>query len=297
MKYTITGSTGHISKPLAQKLVSAGHEVSIITTKKDRVAEIEALGATAVIGSVEDVGFLTAAFKGADGVYTMVPPNFSPANWKNYIGKIGHNFAAAIRNAGVRHVVNLSSVGAHLSEGCGPVSGLFEAEKALNGLDGVNVVHLRPGFFYYNFFANVGMIQHMGIIGGNYGTDTKLYMADTNDIASEAARALSDLAFTGKSHQYIMSDAKTTGEIATILGKGIGKPDLQWVDFTDDQNIAGMIQAGLPEEIAKNYTEMGAAMRTGKMVEDFVKSPVFVGRTKLESFASEFAGAFKAQHV
>ncbi|HRX12292.1 MAG TPA: NAD(P)H-binding protein, partial [Draconibacterium sp.] len=174
MKYVLTGSLGNISKPVAEKLVSAGHKVTVISRDEDKIAQIEAIGATAAIGSVEDEEFLTRTFTGSDAVYTMVPPHFGATNWKEYIAGIGENYATAIKNSGVKNVVNLSSIGAHMPEGCGPVSGLYFVEKALNGLDGVNVRHLRPGFFYPNFMNQIGMIKNMGIAGGNYGEGTTL---------------------------------------------------------------------------------------------------------------------------
>jgi uncharacterized protein YbjT (DUF2867 family) len=293
MKFVVTGSLGNISKPLAEKLVAAGHSVTVISSKADKVGQIEALGAKAAIGSVEDIGFLTSTFTGADAVYTMVPPNFGAANWKKYIAGIGENYAEAIHAAGVKYVVNLSSIGAHMPEGCGPVSGLFFVEKALNALEMVNVKHLRPGFFYPNFLANVGMVKHMGIIGGNYGENAKLVLVHTNDIADVAAEVLQNLSFKGKSVRYITSDEKTTNEVAAILGKAIGKPDLPWVNFKDEDTIGGMLQAGVPEEIAKNYAEMGGAIRNGEMVSDYLKNkPTVFGKTKFEAFAPVFAAVY-----
>src|SRR5689334_1306092 len=66
MKITITGSLGNISKPLAKQLIGAGHQLTIISSDAGKVQAIEALGATAVIGLVTDVDFLTRAFTGAD---------------------------------------------------------------------------------------------------------------------------------------------------------------------------------------------------------------------------------------
>lgn len=293
MKYVITGSLGNISKPLAEKLVAAGHTVTIISSKAEKVAKIEALGAKAAIGSIEDIGFLTQIFKGADAIYTMVPPNFGSGSWKEYIAGIGNNYAVAIKASGVKNIVNLSSMGAHMQEGCGPVSGLFFVEKALNGLEGVNVKHLRPGFFYPNFMANIQMIKHMGVIGGNYGEGTKLVISHTGDIAEAAAEELLNLSFKGKSVRYVISDEKTTNEVAAILGAAIGKPDLPWVNFKDEDTLGGMLQAGLPEDTAKNYTEMGAAMRSGEMAADYNKNrPAVFGKTKLKDFAPAFASAY-----
>ena len=293
MKYVVTGSLGNISKPLAEKLIAAGHSVTVVSSKSEKTAQIEAIGAKAAIGSVDDVAFLTKTFVGADAVYTMVPPNFGASDWKKYIAGVGENYAEAIHGAGVRNVVNLSSMGAHMPEGCGPVSGLFFVEKALNALDGVNVKHLRPGFFYTNFLANAGMVKHMGIIGGNYGENAKLVLVHPTDIAEVAAEEILSLKFKGKSIRYIVSDEKTTGEVAAILGNAIGKPELPWVNFKDEETLGGMLQAGVPEEIAKNYAEMGAAMRSGEMDSDYLKNkPTVFGKTKLEAFTPVFAAAY-----
>ena len=213
MKITLTGSTGNISKPLAETLIKAGHTVTIITSNADRTDEIKALGATPAIGSVEDVNFLIEAFKGADAVYAMVPPNFGATAWKNWIAGIGQNYADAITANGITKVVHLSSIGAHLENGTGPVTGIHRVEEIYNKLDGVAVKHLRPGFFYTNFYANVDMIKHAGIIGSNWGADTSLIMVHPIDIAAAAAEELqSD--FTGKSVRYVASDEKTSGEVA-----------------------------------------------------------------------------------
>lgn len=293
MKFVVTGSLGNISKPLAEELVASGHSVTVVSSKADKTEQIEALGAKAAIGSVDDVAFLTKTFTGADAVYTMVPPNFGAGDWKKYIASIGENYAEAIHAAGVKNVVNLSSMGAHMPEGCGPVSGLYFVEKALNALEGVNVKHLRPGFFYTNFLANVGMVKHMGIIGGNYGENASLVLVHPTDIAEVAAEELQGLSFKGKSVRYIASDEKTTHEVAAILGKAIGKPELPWINFKDEDTIGGMMQAGLPEDIAKNYAEMGAAMRSGEMDSDYLKNkPTAFGNTKFEAFAPVFAAVY-----
>ncbi|HTJ49661.1 MAG TPA: NAD(P)H-binding protein, partial [Cyclobacteriaceae bacterium] len=71
MKIIVTGSLGHISKPLTKELVQKGHKVTVVSSKAERKNDIEALGATAAIGTMEDVNFLSATFEGADVVYIM----------------------------------------------------------------------------------------------------------------------------------------------------------------------------------------------------------------------------------
>jgi len=293
MKYVVTGSLGNVSKPLAEKLLAAGHDVTIVSSKSEKAAQFEAMGAEAAIGSVEDIGFLTEAFSDADAVYTMVPPNFGAGNWKQYIAGIGQNYATAIKSSGVKNVVNLSSMGAHMPEGCGPVSGLYFVEKALDALEGVNVKHLRPGFFYTNFLGQIGMIKNMGIMGGNYGENATLVIVHPEDIADVAAEEMQNLSFKGKSIHYIASDEKTTHEVAAILGNAIGKPEIPWVNFKDEDTLGGMLQAGIPEEIAKNYTEMGVAMRNGEMDSDYQKNkPAEFGKSNLEVWSRVFAAVY-----
>lgn len=294
MKYVITGGAGNISKPLALQLLKAGHEVTVIGRNTVNLAELTNAGANTAIGSVEDVAFLTAIFTGADAVYTMVPPVLSASDWKAHIGRVGQIYADAIKASGVKYVVNLSSTGAHLVDGVGPVSGLYRAEQALNRLTDVHIKHLRPPYFYNNLLANIGMIKGMGIIGANFSaSDNRFPIVAPVDIADVAAEELQDLSFRGHTVRYLASDEVSTDQIATVLGAAIGKPDLKWVVFTDEQALAGMIQAGLPEEIAKNYAEMNHSIHTGAMTEDYFKNrPASFGKVKLEDFAKTFAAIY-----
>jgi uncharacterized protein YbjT (DUF2867 family) len=292
MKLTITGSLGNISKPLAEKLIAAGHEVTIITSNADKVSAIEALGARAAVGSVEDLAFLTNAFTGKDAIYTMVPPNFGASNIREFIAGVGKKYAEAIKASGVKKVVNLSSIGADLDGGTGPISGLHDVEQTYSQLDGVAIKHLRPAFFYVNFYANVDMIKHAGILGSNYGAETPLVLVHPQDIADAAAEELQQ-DFTGHSVRYIASDESTAADVAKTLGAAIGKPELPWVEFTDEEALQGMIQAGLPEVMAQSYVEMGDATRSRKLYEHYFNNkPASFGKIKLEDFAQEFKQAF-----
>jgi len=297
MKLVITGGAGHISKPLTEILLAKGHQVTVIGRNAVNIKTLVDKGAKAAIGSVEDVNFLIKAFAGADAVYTMVPPNMSATDWKSWIEQIGKNYAEAIKANGIKHVVNLSSIGAHLTEGVGPVTGIHRAENALNELNDVHIKNLRPAFFYTNLLSNIGMIKNIGIMGANFGgASLKVPIVHPSDIAEVAAEELLNLNFTGHSVRYIASDERTTDEIALAFGKAIGKSELTWVVFSDEDALKGMIQAGLPEEIAKNYQEMNHSLQSGKMTEDYWKNhPATLQKTKLEDFAKIFAAAYNSE--
>ncbi len=288
MKIIVTGSLGNISKPLAKQLIANGHDVTIVSSNANKINDIEALGAKAAIGSLADVNFLAQTFAGADAVYTMVPPNFAATNYRNYVGDSGKVYAEAIKKAGIKRIVNLSSIGADIDGGTGPISGVHDAEIELNKLEGVAIKHIRAGFFYTNFYNNIPMINQ-GFLGSNYGTQTRLVMTHPRDIADIIAEELQN-SFTGKSVRYAVSDERTLGEAVKVLGAAVGKPDLKWIEFTDEQAYDGMIQAGLPPEIARNFTEMGTAVRSGILWKDFDASgSAILGKIKLEEFAKELA--------
>jgi len=291
MKIIITGSLGNIGKPLTTKLVAEGHHVTVISSNADRKQAIENLGAKAAIGSVSDAAFLADTFAGADALFAMTPPNLGGSNVVENTVNAGKSFAEAIEIAGVKRVVMLSSIGAHLEDGTGPIKGLYHIEKLYDKLD-TAVTFLRAGFFFTNLYNDVPMIKGAGIIGANYATDTKIPFVHPEDIATAVAEELQKET-TGKNIRYIISDVRTPQDVAKALGTAIDKTDLPWIEFTDEQSLQGMTQAGLPEEIAGLYTEMGSGLRSGKIAEDFLTTNASVdGKIKLEDFAKEFAAKF-----
>ncbi len=292
MKIIVTGSLGHIGKPLAEELVQKGHMVTVISSKPEKQKDIAALGAVAAIGSLEDADFLASAFTGADAVYAMVPPNYTVPDIRTYYQKLGSNYAGAVQRSGVKRLVHLSSYGAHLDKGTGFTLGAHDAEGILDELSDVAVTHLRPSYFYYNFYNFVDMIKAAGFIGANYGGDDKIVMVAPSDIAAAAVEELETPA-TGRKVRYVASDEHTADEIAHILGEAIGKPDLKWVTFTDKQTQSAMEEKGMPPHIAANFVELGASIHSGALREDYdLHQPTVMGKVKLQDFAKEFAAAF-----
>jgi uncharacterized protein YbjT (DUF2867 family) len=294
MNYVITGSIGHISKPLTQQLVAAGHTVTVITSNAERVAKIEELGAKALVGSVDDAGFLESAFTGADAVYLMIPPKPNvEGDWYTYQTKVADNYINALVKNNIKNAVVLSSIGAHLRRGAGPIDGVGYLESKLDELTDVNAVYLRPSYFFYNLLAQIGMIKHMGIMGGNFSGN--LVLVDPSDIANVAAEKIQNIG-TGKEVVYISGDERPVSEIASVIGNAIGKPDLAWVEFTDEQQYGGMKQAGLPDTVAEGYTTMGKSLREGKMQGHYHEvNPAKNGKLKLEDFVHTFVAVYNAQ--
>ena len=291
MKIIVTGSLGNVSQPLATELLQAGHAVTVISSQPAKRPVIEALGASAAIGSVQDADFLAATFSGADAVYVMVPPNFAAPDLRAYYQGLGHSYAQAIARAGVGRVVHLSSWGAHLAQGTGIILGSHDVEGILNELPGVALTHLRPTSFYTNLFGFMGMIKAAGFMGANYGGDDRVAMVHPRDIAAAAAEELTRP--TGPPVRYVASDERTATETARVLGAAIGQPALTWVTFTDEQMRENLAKNGVPPPIAAGIVELYASIHSGKLGEDYEQhKPLAMGRVKLEEFAQEFAAAF-----
>ena len=296
MKIIITGSLGNISKPLAIDLLQKGHAVTVISSNKEKQKAIEDLGAIAAIGSLEDVTFLTDTFTGSDAVYVMVPPNnYFDQNLDlfEYYLRLGKNYVKAIEQSGVKRVVNLSTIGAHLSEGSGILTGAHHLANILDKLpEEIAITHMRPTSFYYNLLEYVEMIKAHGFIAANYGADHTIPWVSPIDIADAIANEITS-PFSGRKIRYVVSEELTGDETARILGEAIGIPDLKWKLISDEETLAGLTAIGMNPKIAAGLVEMYAALYSGLLGEDFQNNkPLVMGKVKLKDYAKEFAAIF-----
>lgn len=299
MKYVITGSLGHVGRPLTQQLVERGHRVTVVTTKADRRAEIEALGAQAAVGTLEDAEFLTSTFRGTDAVFLLVAPGgaFSDPHLDvdAKFRLIGDACVSALEAAGVKNLVYLSSIGADLPSGTGLLRLHHAMEHRLGSLDSLAITFLRPSGFYTNLFAFVGMIKARGVIAADYGEDDMGEWVSPVDIATAAVEELEALASVPvgtRKVRYVGSEELTCSQIATILGQAIGKPDLKWIIVPAATVREGMVAAGMNPSIADDMVEMNATRRNGKLAEDYYRHRPVLGKVKLVDFAKEFAAAY-----
>lgn len=293
MKITLTGSLGHITKPLTQELTRRQHSVTVITRDAAKQKEIQQLGASASIGSLEDVQFLTDAFSGADAVYCMVPPNnyFDHSlHLRDYYGRLGGNYAQAIRRSGVKRVINLSTIGAHLSSGSGILLGAHDVQRILDDLPSdIAITHMRPTSFFYNLYGYVQMIKKQGVIAANYGSDRIIPWVSPLDIASAVAEEITTLS-NGRKVRYVASEEASGDETARILGIAIGNPNLKWILVSEEKARTHLESIGMNKQIVAGMVEMYGALHSGLLAEDYYRNrPAEMGKVKLRDFAREFA--------
>ena len=298
MKIVVTGSLGHISKPLTEELIQKGHSVTVVSHNPERQKDIEALGAAAAIGTFEDVNFLTKTFKDADAVYCMVSAGNSyfdkDFDLMEHTIRIGNSYKQAIQQSGIKRVVFLSSIGAHMDNGNGLLTFYYHVEKILNELPSeVAIMFMRPVGFYYNLLGFINTIKTQGVIATNYGGDSKKPWVSPIDIAADVAKVLTTPS-DGRKVRYVASEEISSNEIASILGAAIGKPDLKWIIIPDEQLLKGMIGAGMNPKIAAGLVEMNAAGQSGVLYEDYYRNKPALGKVKLADFAREFASVFQS---
>lgn len=293
MKIILTGSLGNVSKPLTIDLIQKGHQVTVISTNADKQKDIEALGASAAIGSLNDLAFLTDTFNNADAVYCMIPPNFKAPHQLDYYKNIGNNYLEAIKTTNVQRVVHLSSWGAHLEKGTGPILGSHHVEKLLNTVPNIAITHIRPGSYYYNLLNFLHMIKSSGIMGSNYGGNDKIVWADAHDIAEAVAEELTKDSTSGITTRYVASDERTANETAEIIGKAIGKPDLKWLTFTNEQSLEGMLKSGMSKSLAQDLVDLGESIHNGSIGTHYESNkPATFGKVKVEDYAKIVAAAY-----
>jgi uncharacterized protein YbjT (DUF2867 family) len=291
--YVILGASGNTGSIIANSLLSAGKKVRVVGRDLGRLQRFVDKGAEAFTADLSDAATLTKAFTGARAAYLMLPP----AKSREEQERDSDGIAKAVKESGLRYAVHLSSYGAQVAKGAGPVSGLHSSEQKLNTIDGLNVLHLRAAYFMENNLAAIGMIHGMGIFGNALLPDLKIPMAATRDVGDYAAQRLLHLDFSGKQTRELLGERDLSMMEATaVIARGIGNPNLRYEQFPYDQVQQALTQLGVPPKGAAMYIEMYKAINAGVLVPLEPRSPENSAPTSFEQFVQEvFAPAYHSK--
>ncbi|BEP39245.1 NmrA family NAD(P)-binding protein (plasmid) [Variovorax sp. V59] len=289
--YVLLGSNGNITSKVAALLLGQGTPVRVVGRNAGSLASVKAAGADIAAGDIGDAGFLAQAFAGATAAYTMIPTDYAAHDMAAEQDRLGHAITRAIAAAGLTRVVNLSSVGAHLGSGTGPIAGLHRQERRLDELAGVDVLHLRPGYFFENHLIAIEMIRTIGVYADMTAPDAPLPMVATGDIARVVARELRTPSGKGKRVLHLRAPSLYTMKEATgLLGAAIGKPDLAYVQSEPEEGRAALMQQGFSADAAAQLAEMSTAFSTGRLDGEYDKGPTEITPTTLADFAATVFG-------
>lgn len=296
--YTILGATGNTGSKIADILIRRGEDVRLVArtadrmlpslVKKARADETFVGEAHSYVGDMMDTEFLVKALEESDAVFTLIPPNLKAENFMSYAEKIGKSIARAIEIAKVRYVVNLSSIGAELSQNTGPILALHDQEDRLNRIKALNVVHLRAAYFMENLLMNIEMIRSKSISGTALRGDLKFPIIATRDVAEVAAERLVKRDFTETSVRYLLGQRDLSLVEATeIIGRKIGKPELKYFLFPYDEAEKGLIAAGISSDMSRLYIEMSRAFNEGRVIGPAKRTAENTTPTSFEKFCDE----------
>lgn len=293
--YAITGATGNTGSLIARDLLSNGKKVRAIARNADKLNVFTSRGAEIMAGDIFNSNFVKVAFKGMQAVYCIIPPNPLSADFRRDQLELAQNYADSIVENGVEYVVILSSVGAHLRKGAGIIDGLADMEQILSNLPGVNVISLRAGYFMENVMSQTDIIKNMGILGSPLRGDLAFPIVATKDIAEVATRHLMNLDFNGFSIEYVLGPRNYTyNEIASIIGKAIGKPDLKYVQFSYEDTENAMRKMGsFSDNVLRLFTGMVESFNNGSALSDYKRTEQNSTPTTFEEFAQNFASVYE----
>jgi uncharacterized protein YbjT (DUF2867 family) len=288
MMYVIIGATGNTGVPIVETLLSGGKRVRAVGRHLDRLRPLADKGADVFVADVEDRAALTQAFDGARGVYLMTPPNPTSKDYRSDQGRMIAAMTHALTAAKVPYAVTLSSMGADKPNGTGPVVGLYHLEQSLNRIQGLNVLHLRAGYFMENLLAQVHVIAAMTSTAGLFHPDLRIPMIATRDVAAAAADALLRLDFEGTNTRELLGQRDISmNEATAIIGRAIGRPDLAYSPVPEEEFKEALTHLGVSPDMADLISEMCAAMNSGHMRALEPRSPANTTTTSFETFLAE----------
>ncbi|WP_242345492.1 NAD(P)H-binding protein [Anaeromyxobacter terrae] len=290
--YVVFGATGHVGGPVARRLAEARRPLRVVA--RSAAALAAHAGAEPVVGSVDDPELVRRALDGAGAAFVQLPPYFGPGvrAWQDRVAGV---LADGLEAARVPYAVALSSLGAQLAGGTGPVAGLHTLEERLGRVPGLSVLAVRPGYFFENHLSAIGVMRSAGFYGGALAPDLRIAQIAAADVGEAAAARLLALDWRGREVQELHGERDLTPvEVARALGAAIGKPDLAYAQLSYADAQAGMVQAGLSAEIAALFVELARALDERRIAPLEPRSAATTTPTSIEAWARDvFAPAFR----
>jgi len=261
--YVVFGANGHTGSVVADKLIEHGNRVRAVARDPKKLEALRAKGAEVVAADVLDVASVANALRGAEGAYLLIPPDNASTDLVARGRRIIDNYVAGLSQQAIPHAAVLSSVGAQMASGTGPIVITHYAEMTLPKAAGTKFTFVRAAYFMENILNFAQAIKNDGMIpvfGGGEGHP--FAMIATRDIGEVAADALLS---PSQVHQWIeLSGPKeysfndAAAEASAILGRPVKATPLPI-----DAMAPTMMQFGVSANVAGLYREMTEAFGTG----------------------------------
>lgn len=283
MTIAITTPTGNIGRKLVARLLDEGAEDLVLLARNpDKLTEEQRRGVRVVPCDLSDMAQVVKATEGVDSLFWVNPPNMRAEDYEAYYVRLARNAAEAITANDIKNVVLISSVGAHLGQGLGPVSALRQVEEIFSQAAD-NLTILRPTFFMENFLLSAATIAEHNHVFLPVKAETRLSMVATEDIARMAAKVLTKPAEGIRIEPLHGPKDYSFGEAAEIIGGALGK-DVKLVTITTDQAIEALKTMGATRHVAESMVELYRAIDSGQFKDDHPRTEQTTTPTTLEDF-------------
>ncbi len=261
--YAVAGATGRVGSATAGRLLAAGAQVRVLLRREADAAGWEAQGAEARIAVLSDRAALGSALEGAQGFFVLLPFDLTVDDLDAHADALIASIAGVVAERRVPHVVVLSSGGADLTEGTGPITGLHRLEQALCAT-GSTLTALRPGHFQEKVADVIGVAQDSGVYPVFAASaDVPHPMVATQDIGAVAAQAL--LTPPPRSEAVdIVGPSYSERDVATVLGTVLGR-ELHVATIPEDAWARTLTEAGFRPHIATSLVELYRADEQGML--------------------------------
>lgn len=284
---TVLGASGNTGGRVVRRLREAGETVRAVGRDTARLADAAAHGAEPHAADITDRAALTAALRGADAAYVLMPLDVTRAGYRAQQEQVGTAIAAALADAGVPRVVALSSLGAERERGTGFLETLHEQEQRLAALD-ARVLFLRPGLFFESFLPSLDAMLATGVHHDTIDPEIALPMVATADVGDAAAAALRDPDAAGV-HELLGPEDLTVPDAVARLGAALGRPGLRYERLPEEVMRAVLVEVGLPADLADENLAMNAAFNAGTVRSLAGRGPATSTPTTLEDWARTLA--------
>lgn len=188
--HAITGITGQIGGALAEALLAVGAEVRAVARDPAKAQHWVDRGCALAIADMTDVGALTRAFDGAEGVFLLISPIFDPSPDLAEVRAVIAAVRAALAATQPARVVVLSTVGAQASRP-NLLSQLGLVERELDAFD-LPLAFLRAAWFMENAAWDIEPARNGAIRSFLQPLDRAIPMVATTDVGTTAARLLQE---------------------------------------------------------------------------------------------------------
>lgn len=288
--YVITGATGRTGSAVTNYLLDHRQPIRVIGRNLERLMPFVLKGAEPIVSEPTNVKRLITAFSEAEAVYVMLQPNYiiTSNDFLSYQKSVINTIISALEQAEVKNVVSLSSWGADKEKGTGPVTGLHLLEQGLNQIEQLNVLHLRAGYFMENLLSQIKNILLHDVARGPFLPDVQFPMISTRDIGRVAGETMIKRNYQGQQIRELHGSCDLSmNEAVKLIGKAINKPNLSYIQTTDEEARKELRMHGYSEHIIELVLETTRALNTKhiRMLEQ--RSFENTTSTSFETFINE----------